>query len=294
MNSINTKDGVAGGEWLYRQGELILGPLPVEALLEKLYLGQVDGSTEIQRLGGQGFRRLAEVDVFKVHWARAQAKMRVDAAALAQAQLERRQRLIKALLVIIIGAIGAGLAAYGAVYLAIHKPWKTVDDNALLDITDVAEPPVISRANSAEESEEWIALPGVRRPNPPPAPESKSSAEAPANRNGNKGDLDSVGFQTVQFDQQAINAVVAKNQKLLHVCFAQEAKNQPGLAAKIPVEFSIGNNGRVSRVSVNHPSFKTGSLPDCLLRELQKWKFPPYEGQLANVGIAFRIGKPEL
>ena len=56
-------------------------------------------------------------------------------------------------------------------------------------------------------------------------------------------------------------------------------------------EFVVGNDGRVTKLWVDHPTYKTGPLADCLLKELQKWPFHPYAGQQAVVGLSFRIGK---
>ena len=39
------------------------------------------------------------------------------------------------------------------------------------------------------------------------------------------------------------------------------------------------------------PDFKTGTLPECLLKELQRWPFKPYQGEQATVGLQFKIGK---
>ena len=34
-----------GGEWLYRKGELVLGPVHGAQLLDKLYAGDINGQT---------------------------------------------------------------------------------------------------------------------------------------------------------------------------------------------------------------------------------------------------------
>ena len=72
---------------------------------------------------------------------------------------------------------------------------------------------------------------------------------------------------------------------------AEEVRKRPGLSAKIPIEFVIGNDGRVTKLWIDHPMFKEGSLPECLLRELQKWSFKSYPGEQATVGFSFKVGK---
>ena len=41
---------------------------------------------------------------------------------------------------------------------------------------------------------------------------------------------------------------------------------------------------------VDNPDFKSGPLPECLMRELAKWPFKA-QGTSASVGFAFNIGK---
>jgi len=89
----------------------------------------------------------------------------------------------------------------------------------------------------------------------------------------------------------AINSVVASRQKSLYPCVAGEAGKHPGLSTKIPIEFVIGNDGRVAKVWVDHSLFKDGPLAECLLKELQKWPFKAYEGERATVGLSFRVGQ---
>ena len=68
-------------------------------------------------------------------------------------------------------------------------------------------------------------------------------------------------------------------------------ENVSGLAERIPIEFVIGNDGQVKKLWVDHPRFADGALQECLMKELQRWPFRPYEGQQATVGLSFTIGK---
>ena len=67
---------------MYRQGELVLGPVLGAQLLERLYAGDINGQTEVAQVG-HDFERITQVDSLRVHLAKAEAKRRVDA-------LERR------------------------------------------------------------------------------------------------------------------------------------------------------------------------------------------------------------
>ncbi len=47
----------------------------------------------------------------------------------------------------------------------------------------------------------------------------------------------------------------------------------------------------MSKLWIDNPTYKTGPMADCLLRELQKWPFKSYEGEQATVSLSFTIGK---
>ncbi len=94
-----------------------------------------------------------------------------------------------------------------------------------------------------------------------------------------------------KFDRGSIQSVIAQRQRSLYPCFADEARRSPGLAERIPIEFVIGNDGQVKKLWVDNPRFAEGALQDCLMKELQRWPFRPYEGQQATVGLSFTIGR---
>ena len=94
-----------------------------------------------------------------------------------------------------------------------------------------------------------------------------------------------------KFDRGSIQTVISQRQRSLYPCFAEEARRSPGLAERIPIEFVIGNDGQVKKLWVDNPRFAEGDLRDCLLKELQRWPFRPYEGQQATVGLSFTIGR---
>jgi hypothetical protein len=268
---------------------LVLGPVLFEQVLEKLYAGLLDGKTEITPLGQNQFRPLADVDDFKIDLAKAQAKWRVDAIVQAHQTRNARKRNLWIGTIAATALIAAAGAASLAKYLAVHNPFKstaTFDDISM-------EAPTIGLANARAGSEELVDYPlgGEPRRSPGRALE-KTKPSALANKTATaKGEAEADGIQTGTFDRATINSVVAARQRSLYPCVAEEASKHPGLSTKIPIEFVIGNDGRVTRVWVDHSLFKSGPLGECLLRELQKWSFKAYEGERATVGLSFRVGK---
>jgi hypothetical protein len=281
------KDRARQGQWLFRQGGLVLGPLLTEQIIEKLYSGTLDGNTEIAPIGQTHYRPLAQLDAFKVDLAKAQAKLRVDAIVHADRAQRARKRNFRVALVATAAAIAAVGAAAGAKYLAVYSPFKV----ERLDEISV-EAPTIGLAKARLAAEDLLEYPlSSGDPNRRRLARLQERSKRGPSGRAEPGEADRDGLQTGAFDRSAINAVVASRQKMLYPCVADEAGKHPGLATKIPIEFVIGNDGRVSKVWVDHSLFKDGPLADCLLKELQRWPFRAYEGERATVGLSFRVGR---
>jgi hypothetical protein len=284
------QDAPLGGDWLYRQGGLVLGPVTGQELVKRLYDGALDGQTEVTLVGSHQFRRVSDTDVLRLFLAKAQAKWRVDALDRRVRGRARRVRNIRLAVVAGVAAVGASGAWVGARYLAVHNPWRKDTGEPTISV----EPPTITLARVRRRDEDLVDYPldrvgGTARP---ARPTGAAGARGGAHGVGLQSEPDADGMNTApQFDRAAIMAVVAQKQRALYPCFAEEARRAPGLSARIPVEFTIGNDGHVTKVWVDHAQYQEGPLPDCLLRELQKWPFRPYEGERANVGLSFTVGR---
>jgi hypothetical protein len=279
-----------GGDWLYRQGGLVLGPVSGQELVKRLYAGGLDAHTEVGLVGSGDFHPVSETEALRLFLAKAQAKWRVDALDRRVREQARRVRNVRLAGVAAVAAVGAVAAWAGAQYLAVHNPWRKDSGEPTITV----EPPTITLARARRRDEDLVDYPldkvgGGARPGRTSGPGGTHAGAHPA---GQPSEADADGLNTApQFDRAAIMAVVAQKQRALYPCFAEEARRAPGLNARIPVEFTIGNDGHVTKVWVDHAQYQEGPLPDCLLRELQKWPFHPYEGERANVGLSFTVGR---
>lgn len=278
---------MADQTWLFRQGDLILGPVPTKALVDKLFTAEVNGLTEVQMMGSGIFRKLRDVPELKVHLAKAEAKQRVDAQAQVHAK-SRSKRLVTIIGVVtgVLMVTGIGVAFLGS-YLAVHGSTSSADELAWGDIT--IDAPTVSRAQRNAD-DEFVEYTGTGR-KPPRAPVG-TTPPTPTNPGTPKpkmGTADSDGMAMGEVDQDAINSVIAKFKPTLIPCIKEVAK--PGMPpTQIPIQFTVNESGKVSKVWVDNPDFKSGPLPECLMRELAKWPFKA-QGTSASVGFAFNIGK---
>jgi hypothetical protein len=281
-------------QWLYRQQDLILGPVGPDLLVQKLYAGELFPNDEVQLMGTGKFVRLADVTQFKVHVAKAQAKARVEAHASSNAA-QNRKRLLRniALGAGVVTLLAGGLALVGN-YLAVHSPTgKSVEELAWGDIT--IDAPTITAAKRGGGDELVDYQTGtVKKPVPRPLSPAGNNGAAPAMPSASvaakttKASDDPDGLEMGQVDTNAINSVVSRNKPSLIPCIKAVAK--PGLVAKIPIEFTVSEGGKVSKVWVDNADFKGTGLEECLLRELSKWPFSSGSSG-ASVNLLFNIGK---
>lgn len=275
-------------EWTFQRDGHVFGPVSQSRLREMMFAGEVRGETPVSENGGR-YRQLSEVSRFLVDLKKAEAHLKVEREVTDSRRLAERRRRMKHAAAIALGLVVAGGGLGGAAWLAIARPWQK--RSALLDdfgqgIT-IATPARIGlgRDHPAAEAEELVipeeeeGPPGrrtraVRRPSARPATEA--------------GD----GLVQARWDQADIQAVVAREQRSLASCLREESHRSPDFAGEIPIEFSIGNDGRVAALWIDEPRFKNGPLHDCLLQALKAWRFKPFPGQQPVVGFTFRIGAP--
>jgi len=302
--------GTTGGSWLFKQGDLLLGPVPFAKLVELLFAGEIDENTPVAPFNLEPqFQKLGQVEKFRVHLAKAKAKLRVELASDTMNRERRRGRMVKLTvmgLVSIALLIGGGRLAW---WLAIHRPWEKQIQLPEPVITD--ELPSITLA-SARGGEDELAYPDARgtptgpgvNPKVPtpkgpkgPGPAKGNTPSAPRDPTavppGVAAKLPDNDVGVVQmWDQEAINGVVKAKKATLHPCLSAEAKRQkPGWQTRVPIEFTIGNDGRITKLWIDNPDYKSQDtdLYKCMFAELKKWKFPNYGGEQANVSLAFRI-----
>jgi hypothetical protein len=278
--------------WLFREGDLILGPVPPQQIIDKLYAGDLQPHSEVQLMGSGRFQKVVDVAEFKVHVAKAEAKKRVDQHA-AEHQVEQRRRVRRGL------AIGAGVllvlgvtfAVVGS-YLAVHTPGQSAEELAWGDIT--IDAPSISKARRQDDDELVDYVGSGKKPATPTPNSATATGPRPTNAgrpNSGKppvGKEDPDGMMMGEVDEAGINLVVSRHKPTLIPCIKAVAK--PGVFAKIPIEFTISEAGKVTKVWVDNPDFKESGLQECLLKELQKWPFKAGQSG-ASVNLSFNIGK---
>jgi hypothetical protein len=280
-----------GGEWLFRRGDQVFGPVPSRGIAQLLYRGEIEAQTLVSS-GGGDWRPVGEVPPFVLHAKKAAAALHVEREVTSARQIQvtrgrrRSAALVVALLVLVAGA-GAG-----GFWLAHRRPPTSPlleDFGAGIGIASAARVGISSRSTAAEDEVEVPldreAPPGARRERPARAAGLGAAARAPS------GAVEDGVVAAAQFDERKIQSVVAREQRTLVPCFREESTRSPEFSGDVPIEFAIANDGRVAALWIDEPRLRNGPLRDCLQRALAGWHFEPFPGQRPTVSLAFRIGK---
>ncbi len=285
-----TGTGGPTGDWLFKKDDQVFGPVPVKALLGMLYRGEIDGDTIIAPEGGS-YQPIGILPQFLVHVKKAEAAVRVEREVTGARKLKQRRSAVRTVAGMVLGIAVLLGAAYGAYWLATVKPWQR--RSALLEdfgngIAVASEAKVGGGHHLDDEVEVAVGGGETETPTHPAARHSRPVGSASSGRTGSTGSAWKDDTR-VQYDIGDIKNVVSHQQRTLEPCLRSEARRSPEFSGDIPLEFAIGNDGRVAQLWIDEPRFKHGELRDCMLRTLQTWHFKPFPGQRANVNLSFRI-----
>jgi hypothetical protein len=288
---------LAGGEWLFRRGGEVFGPIDSRALAAMLYRGELDAGTPVSTGDGR-WQLVSEVAVFRVHARKAEAALRVEREVTGARLLRRRRSRRKAVLLALGGASLVAGAAAAAVLLAPGRGGTS----PLLE--DFGQGLRIASARVSVERKPQAGAPGdvevaldksgapapsrrAERPSGRPAASRATPAGQPVPRGAGADDA----LVATHFDAGKIQATVNQRQRSLVRCFREEAGRTPGFQGDVPLEFAVGNDGKVVALWIDEPRFKQGALHDCIQGELAAWRFDPFPGQRPTVQLGFRVGQ---
>jgi hypothetical protein len=278
-----------GGEWLFKSGGKVFGPVPSRRLAQMLYKGEVSGDTPVST-GDGTWQVVADLPIFMVHARKAEAALRVEREVTGARMLRQRRHRRGAMIVGVILAAAMAAGGYAAWVVANRAPER----NALLE--DFGSGIRISVAatigTGRRDAQEEIAV-EIERLDPGRSAARKGSGGTAGGAAGgpSRGVADGGDLVAAQYDPARIQAVVAREQRTLAECFRAEASRSPDFAGNIPIEFAVGNDGRVAQVWIDEPRFKSGPLKDCLANKFKGWRFDPFPGQRPTVALTFGIGR---
>lgn len=284
-DSMNIDDpALESGEWLFKRTGKVFGPIPSRRLAAMLYRGELDAETPVSS-GDGTWQTVADVPLFMVHARKAQAQLRVEREVTGARLLKRRRHRRWAIAVGVLLLVAMGGGGYGAWVLAARSAQR----NPLLeDFGSGIRISVAATIGTGQRAADDEIAVDVEQLQPGRTGARKGSAPATSAARGTAEGGDLVA---AQYDPARIQAVVAREQRTLAECFKAEANRSRDFAGDIPIEFAVGNDGRVAQLWIDLPRFKSGPLKDCLARKLAAWRFDAFPGQRPTVALTFGIGR---
>lgn len=274
----------SGGEWLYRLGNEVRGPIPFESLVGKLLAGELNPNTLVAREGGE-FHEMARVAAFAPHVQQYQAVRAKKASTTA------RIVGISVALLVIAAAGGGGVYLWREHQrkLAAVEQERQVKEAALAREREALEkaPKMELVALVSLGTEEDVKIKSEPKPARPKRPGSKPT---PEESKPSPGEEEMV--MSCKLSQQDIFGTLKTHLAKINVCVEDEkTRDAANLPSTLELEFVVKPTGKVVEFKINDRHYRTGPMNNCMVKAFNTITFPTTDGSNCPVTIPIKIGK---
>lgn len=269
------------GEWLYRLGQEVRGPLSEAVISNKIANGEIPLTALVAREGGE-FHVVTRVATFE-------SAVRTAQKAIAR---KRKHRLI---LFIGLGTVILGLGATGVTYTVLQEAearrLESQREQEALAAQMAAERASIENATKGPELLALVSL-GTED-----EVEIRKSPKRPKNRRP-KGPKDprlpdnapEESFSSCQRNTAAILGVLQKHVARINVCVEDEkGRNAAALPATLKLDFVVQATGSVTDFRILDRHYRTGPMNNCMIKVFRRVKYPSVGGSNCPVTIPIKI-----
>lgn len=326
-----TDDDATEGEWLFKQDDVVLGPVSAAVLVPRIEAGELSADTPVGREAGK-WRPLKAVPYFKEILDKAEAQKRALLEQLEREARLRRQRLARwsALAGLFVVPFLLGAVAGRAVWIA--KPWDRGDEwlqrpPPLVDLPPKpkAEPPpeenrVVEardddeekgegeedeeRVADAEEQDAKDAPTGKKSAGKRTAKKATTSSKKTASRTqqkkadapkvakaDEKKDSESGGAPLQTLTQKQVMAPVLKSQGAIGNCLKAEVARNPDIPSRVTLMWTVTEAGRATGFRLKEREVREGPLAGCLGKLFDGMRWPRFTGERKNVELPLGVKK---
>ncbi len=92
-----------------------------------------------------------------------------------------------------------------------------------------------------------------------------------------------------KLDKDLIRRVVRAHIPEIRACYNQALARDPNAAGNIVIDFTIGEQGRVTSTAVGSSDFEDAAVPQCMRTAIGGWLFPKPEGGAVDVSYPFLL-----
>jgi hypothetical protein len=328
MRAPGDEDDATKGDWLFKQNDMVLGPVTAIVLVERIKQGELSADTPIAR-DGQPFKPMKLVALFReAHEATLERKKR-EAEERAYNAAVRRARVLRALLLVVMFLGPAGAGAVGGHLLMLKQPWdKTPEWIAkappLVDlpprppeVKKAEPPPRVDEPRSDDRVDDDGDDKRVARNDDKPDRRvvrkgDKKGDDKKGDKGGDKRGDDKKGEEKAEeggsdqgfvkelTNEQAVAPLKSPAVKgPLGSCFRAEIEANKDLFADgaqsvvISLAYTITEQGRSANVEIQNRELRGRPVQDCVKKALANARWPRFEGERKNVSVPFSIKKPK-
>lgn len=308
-------DDATKGEWLFKQNDLVLGPVTAIVLVEKIKKGELDGDTPVAR-DGDTFRPMKLVRLFREAWQATVEEKRHAAEERAYQSAVTRAKIGRVFVLLLSFALPAAAAAVASRQIMVLRPW---DDTPtwiarvppLVDLPQrppevkKAEPPPQVATNTtpddtADDDEDPTKPSDPTRPKKPKTPKSGDGKDG-----GKAGTAAASTTSTTSTPEPPLPAAVESLtnaqavaplkdiQGDLKTCFKAEMESNPDMPAQVVLSYTITEEGKAINVNLDARELRGRPVVPCVQKAVTTLRWPRFNGERKNVSVPFKLGKPK-
>jgi len=297
------------GEWLFKQDDLVLGPVSAIVLVEKIKKGELSADAPIAR-DGQPFRPMKLLPLFRDAWMAAEEERRLAAEEKAHQGAVARARVLRVAVVFVLFAAPFAAAAAGARALVIARPW---DDSAewiarVPPLVDLPQKPVEVRKDPPKEEPKVVAKEDEEEEDAPDPSDPKKTIKRIKKKvvddkkddkdDGKKDDKkddkkDEPGGKVAETLTNAEAIAPLKGaQGAMKACFKAEMESNPDMPAQVVLSYTVTEDGKAINIALDARELRGRPVVACVQQAISALAWPKFNGERKNVSVPFKLGKP--
>jgi hypothetical protein len=263
------------GEWLYRVGPEVRGPVPQQVVAQKLVRGEIDLSTQVSKEGSGAFHPISRVAAFAPHITEAKKQAQKRAAA-------KMRRLLVMLALPALAAVGVG--GY-----FVYEGVKQHQAQAEAKRRELERE--LQQKRAQEASLPQMGLVALVSLGTEDDVKIRSSSKKPSGKQRVEEEPEEMVAQC-KLSQADIFGTLKKALAKINVCVQDEKSRdtQGLLPPTLELAFVVTTSGKVAEFEIGDRHYRTGPMKNCLTKVMNSTAFPTSNGANCPVTIPIKIG----
>ncbi|MDP2339843.1 MAG: AgmX/PglI C-terminal domain-containing protein [Deltaproteobacteria bacterium] len=302
------------GEWLFKQDDMVLGPVSAIVLVDKIKKGELSSDTPIAR-DGQPFRPMKLLPLFRDAWMAREEERRLALEEKAHQGAVARARFLRVVVVLVLFVAPFAAAAAGARALMVARPWDHTAEwiarvPPLVDLPQ--KPPEVKRDPSVGDGRNPVVAdnsvddededddpkvprdpkkPRIKKPKKDPKDTSADRSRADPVADGKKEPAAGGAVPESLTNSEAI-APLKGAQGAMKACFKAEMEANPEMPAQVVLSYTITEEGKAININLDARELRGRPVIACVQGAISGLKWPRFSGERKNVSVPFKLGKP--